>query len=101
MLLAVLTGPDWSAEVGEADWIVERLKPFDLAVSPESANNGAVTPEDASLTLTAIFGGDGHGSGPSDPFRDIDRIAQQVWGMRNGSRSLAMPMDAYRKGTRS
>jgi HSP20 family protein len=34
----------------------------------------------------------------SDPFRDFDRLAQQVWGLSNGSRSLAMPMDAYRKG---
>jgi len=34
----------------------------------------------------------------SDPFRELDRIAQQVWGLSNGSRSLAMPMDAYRKG---
>jgi HSP20 family protein len=34
----------------------------------------------------------------SDPFRDIDRLAQQLWGMPNGSRPLAMPMDAYRKG---
>ena len=33
----------------------------------------------------------------SDPFRDFDRLAQQVWGMSNGSRSFAMPMDAYRK----
>jgi HSP20 family protein len=34
----------------------------------------------------------------SDPFRELDRLAQQVWGLSNGSRSLAMPMDAYRKG---
>lgn len=34
----------------------------------------------------------------SDPFRELDRIAQQVWGLSNGSRALAMPMDAYRKG---
>ncbi len=34
----------------------------------------------------------------SDPFRELDRIAQQVWGLNNGSRVLAMPMDAYRKG---
>ena len=34
----------------------------------------------------------------SDPFRELDRLAQQVWGFSNGSRSLAMPMDAYRKG---
>ena len=34
----------------------------------------------------------------SDPFRELDRLAQQVWGLSNGSRALAMPMDAYRKG---
>ncbi len=34
----------------------------------------------------------------SDPFREMDRLAQQLWGMPNGSRPLAMPMDAYRKG---
>ena len=34
----------------------------------------------------------------SDPFRELDRLAQQVWGLSNGSRHLAMPMDAYRKG---
>ena len=34
----------------------------------------------------------------SDPFRELDRLAQQVWGLSNGTRSLAMPMDAYRKG---
>lgn len=34
----------------------------------------------------------------SDPFRELDRLAQQVWGLSNGSRSLAMPMDAYQKG---
>lgn len=34
----------------------------------------------------------------SDPFRELDRIAQQVWGLSSGSKSLAMPMDAYKKG---
>jgi HSP20 family protein len=34
----------------------------------------------------------------SDPFRELDRLAQQVWGLSSGSRSLAMPMDAYRRG---
>lgn len=34
----------------------------------------------------------------SDPFRELDRIAQQMWGLSNGTRSLAMPMDAYKKG---
>jgi len=35
----------------------------------------------------------------SDPFRDVDRLFQQLWGGQTGStnRSLAMPMDAYRK----
>ncbi len=35
----------------------------------------------------------------SDPFRDVDRLFQQLWGGQggNGTRSLAMPMDAYRK----
>ena len=38
----------------------------------------------------------------SDPFRDVDRLLQQLWGSggnQNGTaaRPLAMPMDAYRK----
>lgn len=35
----------------------------------------------------------------SDPFRDVDRLFQQLWGTSpgNGMRSMAMPMDAYRK----
>lgn len=35
----------------------------------------------------------------SDPFRDVDRLFQQLWGGQNGNggRSMAMPMDAYRK----
>jgi HSP20 family protein len=35
----------------------------------------------------------------SDPFRDIDRLFQQIWGAPNGNgmRPMAMPMDAYRK----
>src|SRR5580692_12328284 len=32
----------------------------------------------------------------SDPFRDVDRLFQQFWA-GSGSRSLAMPLDAYRK----
>ena len=28
-----------------------------------------------------------------DPFRELDRLAQQVWGLRNGSRSLAINLD--------
>ena len=33
----------------------------------------------------------------SDPFRDVDRLFQQLWAAQNGGRSMAMPMDAYRK----
>jgi HSP20 family protein len=33
----------------------------------------------------------------SDPFRDVDRLFQQLWAGQNGGRSMAMPMDAYRK----
>ena len=34
----------------------------------------------------------------SDPFRDVDRLFQQLWtAQQNGPRSMAMPMDAYRK----
>jgi HSP20 family protein len=33
----------------------------------------------------------------TDPFRDLDRLAQQVFG--TASRPTAMPMDAYRKDT--
>jgi len=32
----------------------------------------------------------------TDPFRDLDRLAQQVMGTR--ARPAAMPIDAYRKG---
>jgi HSP20 family protein len=32
----------------------------------------------------------------SDPFRDLDRLAGQLWG--NGGRSPVMPLDAYRQG---
>lgn len=35
----------------------------------------------------------------SDPFREMDRLAQQLWGeTRTRAASLSMPMDAYRKG---
>ena len=34
----------------------------------------------------------------SDPFRDLDRLAQQAFGTRQ--RPAAMPMDAYRQGDR-
>ena len=33
----------------------------------------------------------------TDPFRDLDRLTQQVFG--TVARPVAMPMDAYRKGT--
>ena len=34
----------------------------------------------------------------SDPFRDVDRLLQQMWSaQQSGPRSMAMPMDAYRK----
>jgi HSP20 family protein len=35
----------------------------------------------------------------SDPFRDVDRLFQQLWNaQQDGPRPMAMPMDAYRKG---
>lgn len=35
----------------------------------------------------------------SDPFRDVDRLFQQLWSaQQSGPRPMAMPMDAYRKG---
>lgn len=34
----------------------------------------------------------------SDPFRDVDRLFQQMWGaQQSGPRPMAMPMDAYRR----
>ena len=33
-----------------------------------------------------------------DPFRDLDRLAQNAWGGGLERRSVAMPIDAYRKG---
>src|ERR1700753_183918 len=34
----------------------------------------------------------------SDPFRDVDRLVQQLWSaQQGGQRPMAMPMDAYRK----
>ena len=34
----------------------------------------------------------------SDPFRDVDRLFQQLWSsQQRGPRPMAMPMDAYRK----
>ncbi|GAA1086562.1 Hsp20/alpha crystallin family protein [Streptomyces javensis] len=34
----------------------------------------------------------------TDPFRDLDRLAQQLMGPGTWSRPSAMPMDAYRDG---
>lgn len=34
----------------------------------------------------------------SDPFRDLDRLAQQVLGVGTTSRPAIMPMDAWREG---
>jgi HSP20 family protein len=33
----------------------------------------------------------------SDPFREADRLLQQLWSAQSGPRPLTMPMDAYRK----
>ena len=34
----------------------------------------------------------------SDPFRDVDRLLQQMWSaQQSGPRPMAMPMDAYRR----
>jgi len=33
----------------------------------------------------------------TDPFRDLDRLTQQLWSLSQGPRTLGMPMDAYRK----
>ena|SRR5579871_3546227 len=33
-----------------------------------------------------------------DPFRDLDRLTQQLWGGTPGTRLNGMPMDAYREG---
>jgi HSP20 family protein len=32
-----------------------------------------------------------------DPFRDLDRLTEQLWGA-NGSRTRSFPLDAYRRG---
>ncbi|MEZ3178311.1 Hsp20/alpha crystallin family protein [Streptomyces pimonensis] len=34
----------------------------------------------------------------TDPFREFDRLAQQVFGATSNGRPSAMPMDAYRSG---
>jgi len=34
----------------------------------------------------------------TDPFRDFDRLAQQIWGSGTTSRPAVMPMDAWREG---
>ncbi|MDA8342219.1 MAG: Hsp20 family protein [Actinomycetota bacterium] len=36
----------------------------------------------------------------SDPFRDLDRVVQQLWGPAAAVRPLSMPMDAHRRGDR-
>ena len=36
----------------------------------------------------------------SDPFRDLDRVVQQLWGPVGQARPLSMPMDAHRRGDR-
>ena len=33
-----------------------------------------------------------------DPFREFDRLTQQLWGTAGQTSTLPMPMDAYRKG---
>jgi HSP20 family protein len=35
-----------------------------------------------------------------DPFRDLDRLTQQLWNTGTGNAPKAMPMDAYRRGDR-
>jgi HSP20 family protein len=35
-----------------------------------------------------------------DPFRDLDRLTQQLWNTGTGTAPKAMPMDAYRRGDR-
>ncbi len=34
----------------------------------------------------------------TDPFREVDRLFQQVWGPSIGRSTMSMPIDAYRKG---
>lgn len=34
----------------------------------------------------------------TDPFREVDRVFQQLWGQPSFARTLSMPLDAYRKG---
>jgi HSP20 family protein len=34
----------------------------------------------------------------TDPFRDVDRLAQQLWGWNDRSRPASMPIDAFRHG---
>jgi HSP20 family protein len=34
----------------------------------------------------------------TDPFRDLDRLTQQLWGLNDRSRPASMPIDAYRHG---
>ena len=37
----------------------------------------------------------------SDPFREVDRLFQQLLAGQSAARSMAMPMDAYGKTTPS
>ncbi len=34
----------------------------------------------------------------SDPFRELDRLAQQMWGTQGRPAVMPMPLDAYRRG---
>ena len=34
----------------------------------------------------------------TDPFRELDRLAQQVWGVGTTTRPAVLPMDAWREG---
>lgn len=34
----------------------------------------------------------------TDPFRDVDRLFQQLWNQPTISRTMSMPIDAYRRG---
>jgi HSP20 family protein len=48
--------------------------------------------------VSASEGGNAVALVRSDPFRDVDRLFQQLWNsQQSGPRPMAMPMDAYRK----
>ncbi|MBO0887059.1 MAG: Hsp20/alpha crystallin family protein [Acidimicrobiales bacterium] len=36
----------------------------------------------------------------SDPFRELDRLSQQLWGNQGRPSVMPMPLDAYRQGDR-